>query len=132
MSMIIRFAGDRVVHAETKGFTVATDVPAEPGGAVSAPSPVDLLLAGLGTCTSYYVLGYCRQRDLPLEGVHLSVEAAREEGTRKFTGITVTIHLPDGFPEEHVDPILRASSQCTVKKLMQNCPDLQTVVARGT
>ena len=132
MSMIIRFAGDRVVHAETKGFTVATDVPSEPGGAVSAPTPVDLLLAGLGTCTSYYVLGYCRQRDLPLDGVHLSVDADRDAEGRKITGICVTIHLPSNFPEEHIDPILRASSQCTVKKLMLDCPDLKTEVARGT
>lgn len=130
MSMIIRFAGDRVVHAETKGFTLSTDVPSEPDGPVTAPTPVDLLLAGLGTCTSYYVLGYCRQRDLPLEGIHLSVDTARDPESRAFTGITVSIHLPLGFPEEHVDPILRASSQCTVKKLMENCPDLQTMVVR--
>ena len=130
MSMIIRFAGDRLVHAETKGFTITTDVPSEPQGPVSAPSPVDLLLAGLGTCTSYYVLGYCRQRELPLDGVHLSVDPARDAETRKITEITISIHFPAGFPEEHVDPILRASSQCTVKKLMQNCPDLQTVAVR--
>jgi len=64
MSMRIGFAGNKVVHAETKGFTITTDVPSEPGGRVMAPSPVDLLLASLGTRTSYYVLHFCEQRGM--------------------------------------------------------------------
>lgn len=131
MSMNIRFAGERVVNAETKGFTITTDVPAELGGAVTAPSPVDLLLAGLGTCTSYYVLHFCRQREIPVDDIHLSVDVTREEETRRITDIVVSIHLPATFPEEYVNAVLKASSQCTVKKLMLDCPNLETVAVRG-
>jgi putative redox protein len=132
MSMSIRFTGGKVVTAETKGFTITTDVPTEPGGAVTAPSPVDLLLAALGNCTSYYVLHFCQSRDLPIEDVSLSVDVTRDEEKKMIDGIAVSINIPNDFPDKYVEPMLNAASQCTVKKLLQNCPTLETVVVRGS
>jgi len=131
MSMTIRFAGNKVVHAETKGFTIATDVPSEPGGSVSAPSPVDLLLASLGTCTSYYVLHFCEQRGLSLDGVDLALDVDRDEETRRITKISIGIHVPESFPDRYLDAIVKAASQCTVKKYLQDCPEIETVTAKA-
>ena len=131
MLMSVRFAGKKVVEAEIKGFKILTDVPSEPGGAVTAPSPVDLLLAALGNCTSYYVLHFCEQRELPLDEVSLSINVGRDEETRMITDIHVAIHVPAEFPEKYVEPMLRSASQCTVKKLMQSCPTIETVVERA-
>jgi len=130
MSVSIRFAGGKVVEAETKGFTIATDVPTEPGGTVTAPSPVDLLLAALGNCSSYYVLHFCEQRELPVDDISLSVDVQRDTKARKITDIQVSIRVPESFPEKYVDPMLRAASQCTVKKMMLDCPTIDTTVQR--
>ena len=131
MLMSVRFAGKKVVEAEIKGFKIVTDVSSEPGGAVTAPSPVDLLLAALGNCTSYYVLHFCEQRDLPMDDVSLSVDVERDEDSRMITDIRVAIHVPADFPEKYIDPMLRAASQCTVKKLMLSCPTIETVVEKA-
>jgi len=128
--MKITFAGNKVVHAETKGFTIMTDVPSTPGGEVTGPSPVDLLLASLGTCTSYYVLHFCEQRELSLEGVSLSLDVDRDEETKKITRIKMCIHVPQSFPERYLDAIVKAASQCTVKKYMQDCPVIETTAAK--
>ncbi len=128
MLMSIRFAGSKVVEAEIKGLKIVTDVPSAPGGAVTAPSPVDLLLAALGNCTSYYVLHFCEQRELPMDCISLSIDVDRDETSKMITDIRIAIHVPADFPEKYIDPMLRAASQCTVKKLMQNCPTIETVV----
>ena len=131
MSMKIRFAGEKIVHAETKGFTIVTDVPSEPGGAVTAPSPVDLLLASLGTCTSYYVLHFCEQRELALDEVSLSVNVDRDEESKQITKIKVDINVPSSFPERYLDAIVKAASQCTVKKYLLDCPEIETMASKA-
>ena len=130
MTMIIRFGGNKVVHAEAKGFTITTDVPSEPGGAVTAPSPVDLLLASLGTCTSYYVLHFCEQRELALDSVSLSLNVDRDEESKRITKIKMSINVPPSFPERYLDAIVKAASQCTVKKYLQDCPEIETAASK--
>ena len=130
MDMKISFAGNKVVHAETKGFTIITDVPSEPGGTVTAPSPVDLLLASLGTCTSYYVLHFCEQRELALDSVSLSLDVDRDEESKRITKIKMNINVPSSFPERYLDAIVKAASQCTVKKYLQDCPEIETAASK--
>lgn len=130
MDMKISFAGNKVVHAETKEFTIITDVPSEPGGTVTAPSPVDLLLASLGTCTSYYVLHFCEQRDLSLDEVSLSLNVDRDEESKRITRIKMNINVPSSFPERYLDAIVKAAAQCTVKKYLQDCPEIETSASK--
>ena len=130
MDMKFSFAGNKVVHAETKGFTIITDVPSEPGGTVTAPSPVDLLLASLGTCTSYYVLHFCEQRELDLDSVTLSLDVDRDEESKRITKIKININVPSSFPERYLDAIVKAASQCTVKKYLQDCPEIETAASK--
>jgi putative redox protein len=131
MTMKIRFAGNKVVHAETKGFTIITDVPSTPGGEITAPSPVDLLLASLGTCTSYYVLHFCEQHELSLDEVSLSLDVDRDEESKRITRIRMSIDVPSSFPDKYKDAVLKLASQCTVKKYLQDCPTIETVVSKA-
>ena len=131
MTMKISFAGGKVVHAQTKGFTIVTDVPSEPGGEVSAPSPVDLLLASLGTCTSYYVLHFCEQRGLSLDRVGLSLDVDRDGETERIAKIRISIEVPSSFPDRYLDAIVKAASQCTVKKYLEDCPAIETFAAKA-
>ena len=131
MTMKISFAGGKVVHAQTKGFTIVTDVPSEPGGEVSAPSPVDLLLASLGTCTSYYVLHFCEQRGLSLDRVGLSLDVDRDGETERIAKIRISIEVPSSFPDRYLDAIVKAASQCTVKKYLEDCPAIETLAAKA-
>jgi len=51
MVMEIRFPGGKKVEALFDGFTVNTDQSVADGGAGSAPSPLDLFLTSIVTCT---------------------------------------------------------------------------------
>ena len=67
MEMLIDFPGGSRVDAHFEAFTVHTDQPPE----ASAPTPFATFLASLGTCAGIYILGFCRQRGLPTEGIQI-------------------------------------------------------------
>ncbi|HDD57063.1 MAG TPA: osmotically inducible protein OsmC, partial [Thermoplasmatales archaeon] len=74
--MKITFPGGEKVFAHYDNFVIQTDQPVVEGGEGSAPSPFDLFIASIGTCIGYYVLKFCKQREIPYEDIvlHLNEE----------------------------------------------------------
>ena len=130
MDMIIDFPGGARVDAHFGPFTVMTDQPPQGGGEGSAPTPFALFQAALATCAGIYVLGFCRQRDLPTEGIRLTQRTVPEPGTGMVGRIELDIEVPPTFPEKYHEALIRVANQCAVKKHIEHPPafDVRTVV----
>jgi ribosomal protein S12 methylthiotransferase accessory factor len=122
--MIIDFPGGARVDAHFGGFVVPTDQPPSGGGEGSAPTPFAVFLSTVGTCAGIYVLGFCRQRGIPTDGIRLVQRMQFDPMTRMVTGIQVTIELPNGFPPKYADAVVRAAEQCAVKKHFEQPPTI--------
>lgn len=125
--MEITFPGGVRVNAQHKGFEIATDQPEQNGGENSAPSPFDLFLVSLGTCAGFFALRFCQQRDLPTEGLRLSLAAEHNPETKRLDRVEITLNLPDGFPAKYRPAILRATDQCAVKKALDDPPEIELI-----
>ena len=130
MEMIIDFPGGSRVDAHFGSFTVATDQPP----VASAPSPFEVFLAAIGTCAGIYVLGFCQQRNLPANGIHIVERIDRNHSTGMVETIGLEIQVPPEFPEKYRDALFRGADQCAVKKHLENPPrfNIQTVVVSPT
>jgi len=122
------FPGGLRVDAAVRGFRVSTDQPATVGGTDTAPSPFDLFLASMATCAGYYAQQFCRQRELPTEGLALALEPHRDPETGRLEEIRVEVELPEDFPEKYRAAIVRAVDRCAVKRVLLDPPRLTTVV----
>lgn len=131
MEMIINFPGNKRVTSTYKGFTVETDQPTSEGGDGSAPEPFDLFLSSLGTCAGVYVVYFCESRNIPVEGISMSLHVERNESTHLIETIRMTIHLPPAFPQKYRKAVIRAAQQCTVKRTLDHPPEMivQTTAA---
>lgn len=122
MEMIIDFPGGSRVDAHFGPYTLRTDQPQQGGGAGSAPTPFHTFLASIGTCAGIYVLGFCRQRGLPTDGLRLVQSLEVDRMTGMVSKVLLDIQLPPGFPEKYRAAVIRSAEQCAVKKHMEHPP----------
>jgi putative redox protein len=132
MDMVVDFPGGLRVDAHFGRFTVSTDQPVQAGGEDSAPTPFATFLASLATCAGIYVLGFCRQRDIPTNDIRLVQRTVSDPATRLVARIALEIQLPEGFPEKYRAPLIRAAEQCTVKKHFEHPPAIEVTTVLGT
>jgi len=131
MEMEISFPGGARVDARFGPYTVKTDQPAGGGGDGSAPTPFATFLASIGTCAGIYVLGFCRQRGLPTDGIRLVQRLEADRATGLVSGIGIEIHVPAGFPEKYLPALVRSAEQCAVKKHLENPPRFAVTTVAG-
>ena len=125
MEMTVSFPGGARVDADFGPHTIRTDQPPHAGGEGSAPAPFALFLASIGTCAGIYVLGFCRQRGLSTDGIQLVQRMDADPRTGMIARVDLDIQVPPEFPEKYRDALVRAASQCAVKKHLESPPSFQ-------
>lgn len=129
MEMVIDFPGGARVDAHFGPYTVMTDQPPSGGGDGSAPAPFSLFLASIGTCAGIYVLGFCKQRGLPTDGIRILQRAHGNPFTGMIEQIDIEIQAPPSFPEKYLPSLVRSAELCAVKKHMEKPPVFNVTTA---
>jgi ribosomal protein S12 methylthiotransferase accessory factor len=121
MEMIIDFPGGSRVDAHFDNFTIPTDQPP----VASAPTPFDTFLSSIGTCAGIYVLGFCKQRNLPTEGIRIVQRMHSSPTSHMVEKIDLEIQIPAGFPEKYRASLINSAELCKVKKHLEHPPKFE-------
>jgi putative redox protein len=122
MEMVIDFPGGARVDAHFGPYTIMTDQPPAGGGEGSAPTPFAIFLASMGTCAGIYVLGFCRQRGLPVEGIRIIQRMHSDPFSGMVAKVDLEIQVPSTFPEKYLPSLVRSAELCAVKKHIERPP----------
>jgi ribosomal protein S12 methylthiotransferase accessory factor len=111
----VMFPGGLRVDAEYKGFVVKTDQPVKNGGEGTAPAPFDLFMVSIATCAGFYVVAFCREREIPTDKAAVVMRMEKDPASKLIGKISIEIQLPAEFPERYKRAIVKAVDTCTVK-----------------
>jgi putative redox protein len=125
MELLIDFPGGARVDAHFGPYTIKTDQPPTGGGEGSAPTPFAVFLSSIGTCAGIYVLGFCRQRNLPTEGIRIIQKVLNDPANGMVEQIKLEIQVPPTFPEKYYDSLVRSAELCAVKKHLEHPPKFE-------
>jgi ribosomal protein S12 methylthiotransferase accessory factor len=124
----VTFPGGLRVDAEYKGHVVKTDQPVHQGGEGTASSPFDLFLISIAACAGFYVVAFCRERDIPTEKAGVVMRMEKNQETKMIGKISIEIELPAEFPERYKRAIIKAVDTCTVKAHLLRPPAFEIEV----
>ena len=111
---------------ETHGHALTADEPAARGGANAGPSPTDLLLSALVSCTAITLRMYADRKDWPVESVR--VEAALHRSP-DASYIRRVLHLEGTLDDEQRARLADIAERTPVTLLIRNAQDIRTELA---
>ena len=136
--------GEVVVRGAAGGFAqeitagshhLRADEPLSSGGTETGPTPYDLLLAALGSCTSMTIALYARRKQWPLNSVTIRLRhsrvhaedcAACETHDAKLTVIDRDIELDGPLDESQRARLLAIANRCPVHLTLGSRIDVKT------
>jgi len=125
--MKVTFPGGKRVNALYKGIVIETDQPVYQGGEGAAPAPFDLFLASIATCSGLYVLSFCEQRNISLDGASVIMRTERDPVKKMIIKMTIVIQLPPDFPQKYKNAVIKSVNLCAVKKHIEDPPDFEVI-----
>jgi len=111
------------------------DEPIAAGGDDAGPAPMDLVVAGLGACTSMTLRMYAERKQYRLTAVRVELTHSRirvNPGTQsehKADHIVRTIHLQGDLTHEQSERLLEIANRCPVYRTLQSQVHIDSVLA---
>jgi len=127
----VSYLGGESYAIATRGHMLLTDQPAAAGGADTAMTPTELLIASLSSCVAFYAGRYLARHGLNRDGLHVTATfTAATDRPARVAAVRLAIRVPGGIPPSRQAALLAVASHCTVHNTFRQAPDIAIELCR--
>jgi putative redox protein len=112
----------------SRGHRIVVDQPKEEGGEDRGMTPVELLVASLGSCIGYFALLFCRRHKMPTDGLNVSMSWEYAEAPHRIGAMTAHVHFPGKIDPEMKERLQKVLEGCTVHNSISVCPKISVEI----
>jgi len=134
-SMTVSWVKGAQFSVDVRRHRLLVDQPVDEGGEDQGMTPVELLVASLGSCIGHFAARFCSRHQLPADGLRVTMAWDYAEQPHRVGTLTAHVHLPPSVADT-LEPAMRARMQkvlegCTVHNSIAITPkiDVQIVTA---
>jgi len=126
----VSYLGGESYAVATRGHMQLTDQPANAGGADTAMTPTELLIASLSSCVAFYAGRYLARHGLNRDGLRVTATfTTATDRPARVAGVRLAIRVPGGVPPARQAALLAVASHCAVHNTLRQPPDIAIELA---
>ena len=128
MQVTVEHLGDVQFEVRARHHMIDCDQPEQNGGFDEGMTPLELMLASLGTCAGFYAAQYLRKKGLAKEGTRVRVSAEKKPGPARLDDFKIEIDLPVAIGAEHRKGVEDAVHHCPIHNTLQHSPKIAIAI----
>ena len=117
-----------VFCAEARGHQFMCDVPSLMGGTDTAMVPPEGLLAALGNCLGMVVALTCKNKEIPYEGMTVTVTADAVEDGKRLDNFRVEVKMPQPLDDRQRRLVEGAKELCKVGHTLSHGAKVEEII----
>ena len=102
-----------------RAFELTADEPTHLGGADSAPTPIELLLGSLASCTTITVRLYADRKGWPLDEIRVGAHGIWATVGHGLGEIELTVSLTGDLSDAQRERLMSIANHCPVHKMLE-------------
>jgi len=116
---VVRDRMHKMKHSvSVRQHSFAIDEPVANGGEDEGFTPHDVYDSALGACKAMTVLWYAQRKQIPLDGIEVTVDRDDSEERKGVYRLRVTLSLGGALNDAQRQELLTVAGKCPVHKLM--------------
>lgn len=121
--------GGMTANVRSRRFEWVADEPEAVGGTDSAPNPVEQFLGSLSSCLTLMIGNMADRRNVPVDGIEVTVDAAPDEG--RIQRLDIDVEIDSSAEIETLEELVAVSENaCFVNQVVSEDVDRSVSVSR--
>ncbi|WP_455368082.1 OsmC family protein [[Eubacterium] cellulosolvens] len=91
--------------------------------------PSKLLITSLGSCIGFYVESYCKQAQIPIDNMTVTIRWEKASNPARIGSIKIDVALPEERAKERKMAIWRAAENCLIHNTLRHHPNISLEIS---
>jgi len=128
MKTVTEYLGKRKFKTTIRGHEIIADIPEEKGGEDTAPTPVEAMIAALGSCAGIFASRYLETAKISAENMSLEVDWDYADNPQRLGRADITVKLPGVELGKRESGLISAVKKCIVHNTLKNPPEMDVKI----